>query len=167
MCFLLLGTPVQDRVADHLNRERVVAGASRGTGLLELLGEDHLLEFRHATAAVFGRPRRGEQAVGGKLLPPIGGPLEGILHGHRAVPAQPGGRLASRKSLMRVRKASASSVYVGSMRRRYRAVGSCTMSARDRYVDLLMGCLTRELFLDEETHDIDLSTWPDPAHPTR
>ena len=23
---------------------------------------------------------------------------------------------------------------------------------RDRYVDLLMGCLTRELFLDEEAH---------------
>ena len=41
------------------------------------------------------------------------------------------------------------------------------MSARDRYVDLLMGCLTRELFLNEETHDIDLSTGPDPAHPTR
>ncbi|MEZ5247370.1 MAG: TylF/MycF/NovP-related O-methyltransferase [Acidimicrobiales bacterium] len=31
---------------------------------------------------------------------------------------------------------------------------------RDRYVDLLMGCLTRELFLDEETHDIDLAEWP-------
>ena len=39
------------------------------------------------------------------------------------------------------------------------------MSARDRYVDLLMGCLTRELFLDEETHDIDLSTWPGPGTP--
>ena len=31
---------------------------------------------------------------------------------------------------------------------------------RDRYVDLLMGCLTRELFLDEEAHDVDLSEWP-------
>ncbi|MEQ8839960.1 MAG: TylF/MycF/NovP-related O-methyltransferase [Acidimicrobiales bacterium] len=31
---------------------------------------------------------------------------------------------------------------------------------RDRYVDLLMGCLTRELFLDEETHDVDLGDWP-------
>ena len=39
------------------------------------------------------------------------------------------------------------------------------MSARDRYVDLLMGCLTRELFLNEETHDIDLSTWPGPGTP--
>jgi hypothetical protein len=28
-----------------------------------------------------------------------------------------------------------------------------------------MGCLTRELFLDEETHDIDLSTWPGPGTP--
>ena len=31
---------------------------------------------------------------------------------------------------------------------------------RDRYVDLLMGCLTRELFLDEEAHDVDLTEWP-------
>ena len=31
---------------------------------------------------------------------------------------------------------------------------------RDRYVDLLMGCLTRDLFLDEEAHDVDLSDWP-------
>ncbi|MDW3217278.1 MAG: TylF/MycF/NovP-related O-methyltransferase [Acidimicrobiales bacterium] len=31
---------------------------------------------------------------------------------------------------------------------------------RDRYVDLLMGCLTRELFLDEEAHDVDLAEWP-------
>jgi O-methyltransferase len=31
---------------------------------------------------------------------------------------------------------------------------------RDRYVDLLMGCLTRELFLDEEMHDVDLGEWP-------
>lgn len=31
---------------------------------------------------------------------------------------------------------------------------------RDRYVDLLMGCLTRELFLDEEAHDVELSDWP-------
>ena len=39
---------------------------------------------------------------------------------------------------------------------------SATASAvlRDRYVDLLMGCLTRELFLDEEAHDVDLSEWP-------
>ncbi|MEO0494557.1 MAG: TylF/MycF/NovP-related O-methyltransferase [Actinomycetota bacterium] len=39
------------------------------------------------------------------------------------------------------------------------------MSARDRYVDLLMGCLTRELFLDEETHDVDLSGWRGPGSP--
>jgi len=31
---------------------------------------------------------------------------------------------------------------------------------RDRYIDLLMGCLTRELFLDEEAHDVDLTEWP-------
>ncbi len=38
-------------------------------------------------------------------------------------------------------------------------------SARDRYVDLLMACLTRELFLDEETHDVDLEVWPGPGSP--
>jgi O-methyltransferase len=31
---------------------------------------------------------------------------------------------------------------------------------RDRYVDLLMGCLTRELFIDEEAPDVDLREWP-------
>jgi len=29
-------------------------------------------------------------------------------------------------------------------------------AARSRYINLLMGCLTRELFLDEEVHDVDL-----------
>lgn len=29
---------------------------------------------------------------------------------------------------------------------------------RARYIELLMGCLTRELFLDEEVHDVDLSS---------
>jgi hypothetical protein len=28
---------------------------------------------------------------------------------------------------------------------------------RDRYVDLLMACLTSELFLGEEMHDVDLA----------
>ena len=37
---------------------------------------------------------------------------------------------------------------------------STTTALRDRYVDLLMGCLTRELFLEEESHDVDLATWP-------
>ncbi len=31
---------------------------------------------------------------------------------------------------------------------------------RDGYVDLLMGCLTRELFLDQEVHDVALEDWP-------
>lgn len=30
-----------------------------------------------------------------------------------------------------------------------------------RYLDLLAGCLTRELFLDEEVRNVDLRTWPD------
>jgi len=30
----------------------------------------------------------------------------------------------------------------------------------DRYIELMMGCLTRELFLDQEVRDIDLEQWP-------
>jgi O-methyltransferase len=37
---------------------------------------------------------------------------------------------------------------------------STSPALRDRYVDLLMGCLTRELFLGEEAHDVDLEDWP-------
>ena len=32
--------------------------------------------------------------------------------------------------------------------------------AAERYLDLLTGCLTRELFLDEEARNIDLNDWP-------
>jgi O-methyltransferase len=39
-------------------------------------------------------------------------------------------------------------------------VSSSAAILRDRYVDLLMGCLTRELFLAEEAHDVDLADWP-------
>jgi len=38
---------------------------------------------------------------------------------------------------------------------------------RDLYVDLLRGCLTRELFLTAEAHDIDLSEWPGDADELR
>ena len=34
------------------------------------------------------------------------------------------------------------------------------MTATDRYLDLLVGCLTRELFLDQEWWDADLAQWP-------
>jgi hypothetical protein len=33
-------------------------------------------------------------------------------------------------------------------------------SAADLYLDLLAGCLTRELFLDEEVRNVDLRQWP-------
>lgn len=33
--------------------------------------------------------------------------------------------------------------------------------AADRYLNLLIGCLTRELFLDQEWWDADLRDWPD------
>ncbi len=38
-------------------------------------------------------------------------------------------------------------------------------SAADRYLELLRGCLTRELFLDEEWWDADLRGWPGPGAP--
>jgi O-methyltransferase len=34
------------------------------------------------------------------------------------------------------------------------------MTAADRYLDLLTGCLTRELFVDQEWWDADLADWP-------
>jgi O-methyltransferase len=38
--------------------------------------------------------------------------------------------------------------------------------AANRYLELLMGCLTRELFLDQEWWDADLSEWPGDAEST-
>jgi O-methyltransferase len=40
------------------------------------------------------------------------------------------------------------------------SASTTSRALRERYVDLLMGCLTRELFLDEEAHDVDLDDWP-------
>lgn len=34
-------------------------------------------------------------------------------------------------------------------------------TAAERYLDLLAGCLTRDLFLDEEVRNVDLRQWPD------
>ena len=42
---LLVGAPMQDRVADHLDAEGVVATTGRCSGLRELFGEDDLLEL--------------------------------------------------------------------------------------------------------------------------
>lgn len=44
---------------------------------------------------------------------------------------------------------------------------STAESIRERYLDLLMGCLTRELFLDEEVTDVDLREWPGDADELR
>ena len=77
---LLVGTPVQDGVADHLDAERVIGATGWCARLLELLGEDHLLEFGEAASPVLRRPRRGQQRVGRQLLtPPIGERLDVIM----------------------------------------------------------------------------------------
>jgi O-methyltransferase len=39
-------------------------------------------------------------------------------------------------------------------------VRSSAVTATDRYLDLLIGCLTRDLFLDQEWWDADLRDWP-------
>ena len=41
-----------------------------------------------------------------------------------------------------------------------RSVTSPASSPADLYLDLLAGCLTRDLFLDEEVRNVDLRTWP-------
>jgi hypothetical protein len=39
-------------------------------------------------------------------------------------------------------------------------IPSAPSSPADLYLDLLAGCLTRDLFLDEEVRNVDLRTWP-------
>ena len=85
MLLLLFSAPVKDRVANHLDREGVVASTGRGTGPLELLGQDHLFELGHAAAPELGGPRRREQAIGGELLTPVIGPLVRLVDRHCAV----------------------------------------------------------------------------------
>ena len=53
---LFLGTHHQQRVAQHLNAEGVVASAPGYTGSRELLGQHHLLQGAHAAAAVLFGP---------------------------------------------------------------------------------------------------------------
>ena len=59
---LLVGAPLQQRVAEHLDAEDIVRPAGGHAGLGELLGDDHLLERRQPGAAVLGRPPRREVA---------------------------------------------------------------------------------------------------------
>ena len=40
------------------------------------------------------------------------------------------------------------------------ATDSTKSASVDRYLDLLIGCLTRELFVDTECRDVDISEWP-------
>src|SRR5205814_8872415 len=60
---LLLGAPLDDRVADHLDAEHVVGSAGRYAGFGELLGHDDLLERRQPGPAVLLGPRHGQVAV--------------------------------------------------------------------------------------------------------
>ena len=60
---LLLGAPLQQRVAQHLNTEHVVVSAGRHASASELFGRDDLLERRQSPAAVFGRPTWGQIAI--------------------------------------------------------------------------------------------------------
>ena len=60
---LLLGAPLEDRVADHLDAEHVVGAAGGHAGLGELLGHDHLLERREPGAAVLLGPDSARAAV--------------------------------------------------------------------------------------------------------
>ena len=59
---LLVGAPLQQRVAEHLDAEHVVGAAGRHAGLGELLGDDHLLERRQPGAAVLVGPARRQVA---------------------------------------------------------------------------------------------------------
>ena len=75
MRLLLVGAPLQQRVAEHLDAEHVVRAAGRHAGLGELLAEDHLLERRQPGAAVLDRPARGEVAALVQRRAPLGDEL--------------------------------------------------------------------------------------------
>ena len=72
---LLFTSPLQDRVADHLDAEDVVGRACGHARLRELLGDDHLLERRETRAAVLTRPPEREHAVLVERAPPLEGEL--------------------------------------------------------------------------------------------
>ena len=161
--FLLLGTPVQDRVADHLDRERRCRRRSGHRpsrtprrGSPARVPTCHRRRIRSATARRAGRWRQasGANRRSTRRHPP--------QTSRRSRPAR--WRLASRKSLMRVRKASASSVYVGSTgpkvpgRRLLHHVPARPIRRPAR------GCLTGVPSARDPRHR-PLSTWPGPGTP--
>src|SRR5205814_5006175 len=83
---LLVRAPVEQRVADHLDREHVVHDSGGHTGALELFCEDHLLERGEPAAAVLLRPVRREVAVGVQRLSPFLGERLRLLRAERADP---------------------------------------------------------------------------------
>ena len=70
LALLLLGAPLQDGVAHHLDGEGVVGAAGGHAGLGELLGQHDLLLGRQAGAAVLLGPGRGQQVVVAQDLAP-------------------------------------------------------------------------------------------------
>ncbi len=84
LLLLLLGAPVDQRVAHHLDAEGVV-GATRGNpGPGELLGDDHDLEGRQPGSSVLGGPAEGEQLVVAQDLAPFEPEGAAVFEGQRA-----------------------------------------------------------------------------------
>ncbi len=73
---LLLGSPQQQRVAEHLDAEQIVRTAGRHSGSGELLGQDDLLGRAQPRSAVLDRPARSEVVRLVQRLAPFGHELE-------------------------------------------------------------------------------------------
>ena len=93
---LLVGAPVQDRVADHADAEAVVPARRRHASLGELFVEHDVFEMGQSAAAVFGRPVRGEQLVVSQGLAPLGLEVACSSSESAPMPFQSAGRFLSR-----------------------------------------------------------------------
>jgi hypothetical protein len=90
VALLLLGTPLDDRVADHLDAEHVVGPTAWDAGLLELLGQDHVFERREVRAAVLLGPGDTEVVVLVQRAAPVLGELVGgvVVEGTDPLPVR-------------------------------------------------------------------------------
>ena len=90
---LLLGPPLQERVAHHLHGDGVAGRAERHHRPRTLLHQHDLLQLAHAAAAVLGRPGQAEQPVLVQGAPPAGDELGRFVGRQRADTGPVGGQV--------------------------------------------------------------------------
>ena len=93
MLLLLLGADVENGVAEHADRERVVHTSRRDAGLRELLDDGDRLDLVQPLSAVLLRPLQAQPATGGQFLPPVEHELEVLVTLERSGPTPVGGQI--------------------------------------------------------------------------